>query len=158
MKKRLITVSAILFVIIVGTAVTMMQIKEKNEKGTIQDAGFVIPVEESGAMLIGNMDEDSYHDLSSEGELESDIEVRKEEIFMVQNRFKTNSTEITIVNQGEIPLTVYLYNIMRPESYIQVMDLEPLESGGFLNLTSAYLYSIGVTSAEDTKLKITISD
>lgn len=54
-----------------------------------------------------------------------------------------------IANQENIPITVYLYNTLRPESTIQEMAVEPLRNGTFANLTAKYLYSIGVVSVED---------
>ena len=99
-----------------------------------------------------------YYDLSSEGELQSDIAIQEEEIFMIENKFKTNSTKITIGNQENIPITVCLYNTLWPESAIQEMDIKPLEKGIFDNLSAKYLYLIGVVSAENAEIKITIND
>ena len=51
-----------------------------------------------------------------------------------------------------------LYNTLWPESAIQEMDIKPLEEGIFVNLSAKYLYLIGVVSAENAEIKITIND
>ena len=53
------------------------------------------------------------------------------------------STKITITNQENILITVYLYNTLQPESPIQEMDIEPFENGTFSNLSAKYLYAVG---------------
>lgn len=131
---------------------------EENGKNDIIEEDIVISEEEAAAIWDEDPDTDPYYDLSSEGELESDGVVQAEEIFLIDNKFKTNSTKITIANQENIPITVYLYNTLRPESSIQEMAVEPLGNGTFANLTAKYLYSIGVVSAEDAQFKITIGD
>lgn len=130
----------------------------ENGKKDIIEEDVVISEEDAAEIWAEDTDTDPYYDLSSEGELESDGEVQEKEVFMIENKFKTNSTKITITNQENIPITVYLYNTLRPESTIQEMAVEPLGSGTFDNLTAKYLYSIGVVSVENAKFKIAIGD
>lgn len=137
---------------------TPEEVAEENGKKDIVEGYIVISEEEAAAIWDEDPDPDPYYDLSSEGELQSDVTVQEEEIFMIETKFKTNSTKITIANQDNIPITVYLYNTLRPDSTIQEMDIEPLGSGSFDNLSAKYLYSIGVISAENAQCKITIND
>lgn len=131
---------------------------EKNEKKDIIEEDIVLSEDGMEAILGIDRDEEPYYDLSGEGELESDAIVQNEEIFMIQNKFKTNSTKITVANQGNIPIIVYLYNTLYPESTIQEMNIEPLENGIFSNLSVKYLYSIGIVAEKNKQIKISIND
>ena len=137
---------------------TLKRILGASEKKDIIEGAIVISEEAAETMWNEDRDVGPYYDLSSEGELQSDRAIQEEEIFMIENKFKTNSTKITIGNQENIPITVCLYNTLWPESAIQEMDIKPLEKGIFDNLSAKYLYLIGVVSAENAEIKITIND
>ena len=79
-------------------------------------------------------------------------------------RFQTNSEQITVSNQSDFEVTVYLYIGVAEQTETDEPDLQiPLaigETGSFQNLTSRQLYSLGAAVPEGAEgtLEITVSD
>ena len=78
--------------------------------------------------------------------------------------FRTNSTRITVSNQSDFAVTVYLYIGTAGEEAPDEPDLQmPLaagETGAFQNLTSRQRYALGAAVPEGAEgtLDITVSD
>lgn len=125
----------------------------KDEKNNFLEEAVEMEREETALL-----ETEEYYDLSSQGELERDVVLEGQEIIMLSDSFKTNSTEIIVKNKADFPIKVYLYNILYTEDSIQEMNIDSLKTGVFTNLSSVNLYKIGIASTEDIQCKIVISD
>lgn len=125
----------------------------KDEKNNFLEEAVEMEREEAALL-----ETEEYYDLSSQGELERDVVLEGQEIIMLSDSFKTNSTEIIVKNKADFPIKVYLYNILYTEDTIQEMNIDSLKTGVFTNLSSVNLYKIGIASTEDIQCKIVISD
>ena len=107
------------------------------------------PIEYPGK---GVYDLTSYFPCSVEGQ------TTENSIDLIEFEFYTNSTEITIKNEAECDITVYLYDTCNKERRaIGIFTLEPAKRNTFTNLTAATTYYIGVEPT-DKEYAITITD
>ncbi len=99
-----------------------------------------------------------YYDLSSDSPLEITDTIEKDKVYFVDIPLYTNSTEITIQNQTDVAVTVYLYNKNDIEEPVLQMTVGSEDKEAFTNLTSRFVYYIGVLADEPMQLDIVVSD
>lgn len=109
---------------------SLMGCKEQGSVETLEDGG----KSESKSAVAG-------WDLTGKGDCHLQENLSADEIVLdVEDSFYTNSTEITVKNNGDASLTVYLYNENDRGNVALQMTLKEGETKSFSNLTSRYLY------------------
>ena len=84
------------------------------------------------------------------------LDVADSKINIIQDNIITNSEKLTVTNRtGNHQITVYLFQNDETEA-IMSFDLDENEKKEFTNLTSAHIYSIGV-SVKNLSEEITVS-
>lgn len=87
-------------------------------------------------------------------------EVVTNKINMLAHDFETNSTRISVVNNGNHDVIVYLYdkrNSAAYDNYIAIMTVAPTKKGYFTMLTQARQYQIGIET-KGTGYELLVSD
>lgn len=69
----------------------------------------------------------------------------------------TNTTEISVKNRGDIPLTCNLYHSDDLNGVIQTFDVRPGKTGVFRLLTSASAYYVGFVCGDEGTIDVKIS-
>ncbi len=108
----------------------------------------------TSAMLTA-MEEANEYDLSSEGEMLVSEKIEANEVFIIAPDVCTNSEEISVTNNSEADLTVYLY---RRQDVIRQMSLSEGETKVFDGLNSIYPYKIGVSAEDSVQVELVITD
>lgn len=98
-----------------------------------------------------------YHDLSSDGSITVSEVINGKDIFIIQQKLKTNSHAISIKNNSDDVVTVYLYNSTDLENAIQQFTLKNNTTRKFSNLSASNLYNIGVCSETKMNIQLIIS-
>lgn len=98
------------------------------------------------------------YDLSSNDAMQVTDTVEKENVFIVPQSFKTNSTEITVENKSGIDVDVFLYSDNDLNNPINQMTLSNGKKKAFTNLTSGIVYHVGLSADTSTQLDISIMD
>lgn len=80
-----------------------------------------------------------------------------EELIYLPEIIKTNTTEITVKNTGDIPFTCWLYYPDNPEELILTFTIDPGKKESFSNLTSRFEYGICFQSSEAGRIEAAIS-
>jgi hypothetical protein len=104
------------------------------------------------------VDNQSFHDLSDDGPFEVSEAIQSSEIYYAPSLLATNSHKITVDNQGDTDLVVYLFSETDISEPIRQMTVASNDEEDFTGLTSRFLYTIGVSSDVPTQLELTITD
>ncbi len=96
-------------------------------------------------------------DLGETDSYEINEEVKSSSILVFEEAIFTNSETITVKNNSDSRIDVYLYNKDNPEQVIQQFTLDGKGSKVFSNLTSRFLYQVGVNVQTDCEICLTIS-
>lgn len=104
------------------------------------------------------VDNQSFHDLSADGPFEVSEAIQNSEIYYVPSLLATNRHKITVANQGDTDLVIYLYSETDISEPIRQMTVASNDEEDFTGLTSRFLYTIGVYSDVPTQLELTITD
>ena len=99
-----------------------------------------------------------YFDLNAGELFEVTEKAVSDSIFVFDNPFYTNSQTISVTNNSSFPIEVYLFQKDTPEQAIQQFTLDSNSSQSFTNLTSRLLYQIGISTATDSNIQLTISN
>lgn len=102
--------------------------------------------------------EENCHDLSADGAIHVSYPIDSGKDVILLQALGTNSTKITAVNNSGTAVAVYLYYDGKPDDPIQQFTLNNKETKAFTNLTSRFVYSIGVSADADTRLNLTLTD
>ena len=100
----------------------------------------------------------TYHDLSADGVLHVSYSIDSGEEVILLPSVGTNSTKISVANNSGAAVTVYLYYDGNTDSPIQQFSLDNIETKAFTNLTSRFVYRIGIGADVGTLLDLTITD
>lgn len=84
-------------------------------------------------------------------------EAEERELIFLDEIIKTNTTEITIKNTGDIPLQCNLYYPEDTEYVIQTFSLKPGKKISFSGLTSIYNYCIAFEALETGSIEVKIT-
>ena len=98
------------------------------------------------------------YDLSSKETLKVTDTIEKENIFIVPQSLRTNSTEITVENKSGVDVDVFLYSENDLNNPINQMTVSNGKTKSFENLTSSVIYHIGLSADTSTQLDISITD
>jgi hypothetical protein len=104
------------------------------------------------------MGNQSFHNLSADGLFEFSEAIQSSEIYYAPSMLATNSHKITVANQGDTDLVVYLFSETDISEPIRQMTVASNDEEDFTGLTSRFLYTIGVSSDVPTQLELTITD
>jgi hypothetical protein len=104
------------------------------------------------------VDNQSFHDLSADGSFGVSEAIQSTEIYYAPSLLATNSHKITVANQGDTELVVYLFSETDISEPIRQMTVASNDEEDFTGLTSRFLYTIGVFSDVPTQLELTITD
>ncbi len=96
-------------------------------------------------------------DLSATDSFEINEEVSSGSISVFEDVLFTNSETITVKNNSDSCVDVYLYHKDNPDQVIQQFTLDGKGSKEFTNLTSRFLYQVGVDVQTDCQVCLTIS-
>ncbi len=96
-------------------------------------------------------------DLSATDSFEINEEVNSGSISVFEDILFTNSETITVKNNSDSCVDVYLYHKDNPDQVIQQFTLDGKGSKEFTNLTSRFLYQVGVDVQTDCQVCLTIS-
>lgn len=107
--------------------------------------------------LQNDKNESNCMDLSAADSYEINEEVSGGSISVFEKAIFTNSEKITVKNNSDSCVEVYLYNKDNPDQVIQQFTLGGKGSKEFTNLTSRYLYQIGVEVQADCQVCLTVS-
>lgn len=143
MKKLLAGMLALLCVL------SLAGCKEQGAVETLDDAG----ESENKSIVAG-------WDLTSKGEYHLQETLTPDGFVLdLNDSFYTNSTQITVKNNGDESLTVYLYNENDRGNPALQLTLKAGETKSFSNLTSRFLYYLCFEPATSgTAIDVTISD
>lgn len=98
-------------------------------------------------------------DLTSKGEYHLQVLTLDGFVLNLEDSFYTNSTQITVKNDGDESLTVYLYNENDRGNPALQLTLKAGETKAFTNLTSRFLYYLSFEPATSgSAIDVTISD
>ena len=121
-----------------------------------------VPVQESElpgyssvAFPMTNMEEADEHDLSVDGSLEIAEQIAGAEIFLVPMGVYTNSEKITVTNNGDEELTIYLY-VFGDE--VRRMSLSGNTTKTIDGLTNTHPYRIGISTENEVQVHLTVSE
>lgn len=98
------------------------------------------------------------YDLSSNDAMQVTDTVEKEDVFIVPQSFRTNSTEITVENKSGVDIDVFLYLENDLNNPIQQMTVSNEKTNSFANLTSSVVYHVGLSADTSTQLDVSITD
>ena len=100
----------------------------------------------------------NFHNLSADGSLQVSDTIDSDKDFILPRSLGTNSTKITVANNSEAAVTVYLCYDGDTDNPIQQFSLGRKERKSFANLTSRFSYSISMSADVGTQLSLTITD
>jgi len=112
-------------------------------------------------VVIGSPDASSWenvHNLSADGSVKITDSIEGEELFLMSESIYTNTHRVSVSNNSDVDLFVYLYSASDLSDHIRQMTVSSGETESFLGLTSRFAYNIGVKSTMATSLDITIAD
>lgn len=98
------------------------------------------------------------YDLSSNDAMQVTDTIEQENVFIVPQSLKTNSTEITVENKSGVDVDVFLYLDNDLNNPINQMTLSNGKKKSFENLTSSVVYHIGFSADTSIQLDISITD
>ena len=98
------------------------------------------------------------HDLSNSGALETAVFVDGKNVAMATDIAKTNSCKISVKNNSNIAITVYLYSEQDATTPIQEMELDAGKTKAFSGLTSQRCYQIGIYAETEAEISLTVTD
>lgn len=98
------------------------------------------------------------YDLSNNDAMQVTDTVEKDNVFIVSQSLRTNSTEITVENKSGIDVDVFLYSEDDLTNPILQMTVNNGKSKSFTGLTSRFVYYIGFCADTSTQLDISITD
>lgn len=84
-------------------------------------------------------------------------DITADDLVHLQEIIKTNTTQITVKNTGDIPFTCNLYYLENNQDSIQTFKLEPGKKTDFSGLTSRFNYCISFQSEESGTIEANIS-
>lgn len=136
-------------VLVLLCALSLMGCKEQDPAETLDDAGEA----ENKKTVAG-------WDLTGKGEYHLLETLSSDQIVLdLNDSFYTNSTQITVKNNGDEALVVYLYNENDRGNAALQLTLQGGETKSFTNLTSRFLYYLCFEPANpDIAIDVTISD
>ena len=107
--------------------------------------------------IIGEIKSVDHHDLSRSGTVRLKGEPDGGNMFIETEMMKTNSCEISVKNNGEGSVKVYLYSEENDETPIREMYVDAGKTKSFDGLTSSLVYRIAASAADGT-VDITVGD
>ena len=107
--------------------------------------------------ITGGTKSGDHHDLSRNGAIRLKGEPDGGNMFIETEMMKTNSCEISVKNNGEGSVKVYLYSEENDETPIREMYVDAGKTKSFDGLTSSLVYRIAA-SAADAAVDITVGD
>ena len=87
-----------------------------------------------------------HHDLSADGTIQISEYIDNGELFMVPDAMTTNKEEISVTNNSQSEVTVYLYSGEELDESIRELSVGKNETESFTGLSSRFLYHIGITT------------
>ncbi len=104
-------------------------------------------------------DTENTHNLSADGALQVEGSLNgNNEIFLVPQFVYTNSEEISVTNNSDIDLNIYLYSETDPENPIRQGTISGGKTETFTGLTASFTYDIGIGAEISTQFSITVTD
>ena len=100
---------------------------------------------------------ENYFDLKTNNLFKVDEEVSSDRIFVLEEAFFTNSHAISVTNNSDSCIDVYLFRKDGLDQAIQQFSLDGKSCKSFSNLTSRFLYQIGIGVEADSQICLTIS-
>ena len=107
--------------------------------------------------IIGKIKSGEYHDLSRNGTVRLKGDADCENMFIETEMLKTNSCEISVKNNGEDSVKIFLYSEENDETPIREMYVDAGKTKSFDGLTSSLVYRIAA-SAADAAVDVTVGD
>jgi len=101
------------------------------------------------------MEEADEHDLSAEGPLEIAEQIENGEICLVSTGVFTNSEEISVTNNGDEELTIYLY-VFGDE--VRRVSLSGNTTKTIDGLTNSNPYRIGISAENEVQVHLTVTE
>ena len=98
------------------------------------------------------------YDLSNNDAMQVTDTVETDNVFIVPQSLRTNSTEITVKNKSGVDVDVFLYLDDDLNKPINQMTLRNGKKESFENLTSSVVYLVGFSADTSTQLDISITD
>ena len=104
--------------------------------------------------------DEKHHNLSVDGPFQVSENMNNDTSFVLEQYLETNSHEITITNNSEVPVVINLYSDTDPDpdNPIRQLPLDSAETNSFTGLTSRFQYRIGVSADTSTQINLTITD
>ena len=99
-----------------------------------------------------------HHDLSADGTIQISEYIDNGELFMVPDAMTTNKEEISVTNNSQSEVTVYLYSGEELDESIRELCVGKNETESFTGLSSRFLYHIGITTESAGQINVTIED
>ena len=107
--------------------------------------------------IIDELNSGDYHDLSRNGTVRLKGDAGCGNMFIETEMLKTNSCEISVKNNGEESVKVYLYSEENDETPIREMYVDAGKTKSFDGLTSSLVYRVAA-SAADAAVDVTVGD
>jgi len=114
-----------------------------------------LPGYSSTELLMTDMEEADEHDLSAEGPLEIAEQIENGEICLVSTGVFTNSEEISVTNNGDEELTIYLY-VFGDE--VRRVSLSGNTTKTIDGLTNSNPYRIGISAENEVQVHLTVTE
>ena len=107
--------------------------------------------------IIDELNSGDYYDLSRNGTVRLKGDADCEHMFIETEMLKTNSCEISVKNNGEEGVKIFLYSEEDDETPIREMYIDAGKTNSFDGLTSSLVYRVAA-SAADGAVDITVGD
>lgn len=124
-------------------------LSQKNN--TLKDEDYV-------AGKLDGADFENTYNLSNGEALQIESTIDGNEIFLVPQSVYTNSEEITVTNNSDVDLNIYLYSETNLSDPIRQVLIRSNKKETFTGLASCFIYDIGVDAEDSTQFSITITD
>lgn len=95
------------------------------------------------------------HDLSIAGDLQLSEHIEKDTVFVASSIIQTNSEKISVTNNGNYAINIYLYN---NGEVIREISLDSGATDTFTGLNGKNEYQIGVSANDSIQFHLTITD
>ena len=107
--------------------------------------------------ITGEIKSGDYHDLSRNGAVRLKGDADCENMLMETEMLKTNSCEISVKNNGEDSVKIFLYSEENDETPIREMYVDAGKTKSFDGLTSSLVYRVAASTA-DAAVDVTVGD
>ena len=146
MKKKLVAI------LLMAVVLMITGCGKSNSTEELADMSF-----EDYSADISRLNDENYFDLNTNDLFKVDEEVSSDRIFVLGEVFYTNSQAISVTNNSDSCIDVYLFQKDDLEQAIQQFTLDGKRSKSFSNLTSRFLYQVGIGTEADTQISLTIT-